>query len=155
MVQPKKRYKVCNVIQEGNCFFLSLSILIYKNENDYKKIKYAAKNKIIELYKVQDKEFMELYNLIEYIDNRKKINEIIEFDPEKYQWASLLLLTEITLNANIITITLKKNNNENIYIFIEIIKSQFKPLQKTFVVWNQLRKWYQKFKNGTLILKKW
>ena len=134
MVQPKKRYKVCNVIQEGNCFFLSLSILIYKNENDYKKIKYAAKNKIIELYKVQDKEFMEIYNLIEYIDNRKKINEIIEFDPEKYQWASLLLLTEITLNANIITITLKKNNNENIYIFIEIIKSQFKPLQKTFVV---------------------
>ena len=98
---------------------------------------------------------MELYNLIEYIDNRKKINEIIEFDPEKYQWASLLLLTEITLNANIITITLKKNNNENIYIFIEIIKSQFKPLQKTFVVQNQLRKWYQKFKNGTLILKKW
>ena len=79
---------------------------------------------------------MEIYNLIEYIDNRKKINEIIEFDPEKKQWASepIIRMTEITLNANIITITLKKNNNENIYIFIEIIKSQFKPLQKTFVV---------------------
>ena len=45
---PTTDINFVDVAQDGNCFFRSLSVLIYDNENNYKKIKYAVKNKIIE-----------------------------------------------------------------------------------------------------------
>ena len=89
---PIKDINFVDVAQDGNCFFRSLSVLIYNNENNYKKIKYAVKNKIIELRNMKDKEFIGLCNSIEYVNNGKKINEILEFDPEKTNGQTSLLL---------------------------------------------------------------
>lgn len=133
---PTININFVDVAQDGNCFFRSLSVLIYGNENDYKKIKYTVEKKIIELQDKKDKEFIELCKSIEYVDGRKN-NEILEFDPKESQWASepIIRMTEMALNVNIITITLKKNNDENIYIYRNTQEPVFKPLQKTFIVW--------------------